>query len=161
MSLSRLFIVADLADGSPAGGGEPSAGGVDRTARSIEGLVIPWGEAGRVHGSPIPVMFPEAAAIYASGSDRLLRAHNRAESVGRPIWWKVTAAGIRGKWQVSRSGAGAVALDDAEDGITDGLSVGAEIYGREESGVFVVEAARIEETSLVAIPAYSRARVGL
>jgi phage head maturation protease len=158
-----LYIVADLAGevGGQLGlGTSAPASGVNRDGRTIEGLAIPWNAAGRVHGAPIPVRFPDSAEIFASGNDRLLRSHNRAEAVGRPLWWKRTPAGIYARWRISRSSAGVAALDDAEDGITDGLSVGAEIYGEERGGEFVVASGVIEETSLVAIPAYALARVG-
>lgn len=143
---------------------------VNESKRTITGLVVPWNAVGRSGGQRWT--FAKDSLKYSPGlinRIKLLSEHNSNEVIGR---LEKTWSDDQGQWgmfKVARGAAGDEALASAADGIRDGLSVG---IAHEGDGVTFsysphpadktinhVTAAPWQETSLVAIPAFSGARV--
>ena len=158
----RQLRLLELAD-EPAVGSIWAAapvGGVDESARTISGLVVPWDEAARVNGAEFPVRFARGSILVDSGA-RLLGYHDRARPLGAPTSWQDTPTGLRATFKVARTRDGDEALSMASDGILDGLSIGAELVDvTEQRGEIVIAAALAREVSLVTLPAWACARVG-
>jgi HK97 family phage prohead protease len=152
----------ELAVEPPAGSIWAAApvGGVDESARTISGLVLPWNQSARVNGCEFPVRFVRGS-VLVDGGVRLLGFHDRAKPLGAPTEWRDTPAGLRASFKVARTRAGDEALSMAADGILDGLSIGAELVEVDEvQGEIIARAALAREVSLVTIPAWASARVG-
>ena len=134
--------------------------GVDETARTITGLVVPWDTPARVNGADFPVQFSRGSILIDDGA-RLLGHHDRSRPLGAPTAWKDTPGGLRATFKVARTRAGDEALSMAADGILDGLSIGAELMeADEDGGTIVIAASLAREVSLVTLPAWASARVG-
>jgi HK97 family phage prohead protease len=132
---------------------------VDRSARTVRGLAVPWATPALVQGVGLPVMFLRGS-LEVDERARLLRAHDPDLVVGRPVWWGDHDTGLRAGFKISRTPAGNDVLDDAEDRIRDGLSIGADLFDVDEAaGLLVVRGAVVREVSLVGMPAFASARL--
>ncbi len=135
--------------------------GVDVGRRTISGLVLPWNSPARVNGSDFPLRFARGSVLVDDGA-RLLGYHDRARPLGAPTSWQDTPKGLRATFKIARTRDGDEALSMAEDGILDGLSIGAELRELDDTGgdSLLVTAALAREVSLVTLPAWAAARVG-
>jgi HK97 family phage prohead protease len=137
-----------------------SAVAVDRPARTVAGMAVPWAVPALVQGADLPLMFVRGS-LEIDERARLLLAHDPSAAVGRPLWWGDAPKGLRAGFQISRAPIGDDVLADAEDGIRDGLSIGADLYDvTEQSGYLIVRAGLVREVSIVGMPAFASARLG-
>ncbi|WP_344386523.1 HK97 family phage prohead protease [Asanoa iriomotensis] len=141
----------------------PVAGfAVDSAARTIEGLAMPYGATAHKHG----LMFRFAAGSIKwtdVGRIKLLRDHDIAKPVGKALALTDTAEGLRVRFRVARGPAGDEALQLAEDGVLDGLSVGVDFEESDTTvdsdSALLVQRADLREISLTAMPAFDDARL--
>ena len=127
-------------------------GGVDESARTISGLVVPWDNAARVNGADFPVRFVRGSILVDSGA-RLLGYHDRARPLGAPTTWQDTPNGLRATFKVARTRDGDEALSMAADGILDGLSIGAELVDIDEIAGEIVVSKRARPRGFTRNPA--------
>lgn len=137
---------------------------VNRAERTIEGLVLPYGEVAskgyeRFRFLPAALQYTERSRV------KLLRDHDYGSPLGVMIHDEETDEGRLARWRVARGPEGDAALSLAEDGVLDGLSVGVDFepgvdttYDA-DNGVTLVHRADWRETSLTAMPAFDSARV--
>lgn len=156
-------------EGEPGGGYQFDLAvrnlGVDIEARTITGVAMPAGATATKYGRRW--RFAVGALRWLElGRVKMLRDHDRSQAIGRAIRMEYTADGsLIVTFKISRGAAGDEALALAEDGVYDGLSVGVnfteENTRRDPSDptVTLVDSAEVEEVSLVAMPAFSNARV--
>lgn len=94
---------------------------------------------------------------------KLLIDHDPAQPVGYMTELTQTATQADAVFYIPAGDAGDTALQSAQDGLRDGLSVGlialADGYTVDDFGHLIVSAAEMYETSLVAIPAFQDAQV--
>jgi uncharacterized protein len=138
---------------------------VDREARTIEGLAVPYGITARPGGSlRRPVEFARGSfdrTLKARADKvRLIVEHDQSRPVGKLIAYEDTAEGLLTTWRIASTSAGDQILAEAGEGIRDGLSVGADVIARTEhpDRVLITEA-KLVEVSVVAFPAFDSARV--
>lgn len=138
---------------------------VDRDRRVIEGLALPWGQVGNKFG--LQFRFARGALQWSDPRRvKLLRDHDPKQPLGYAEKLTNTATGLQVRFKVARGADGDRALELAEDGVLDGLSVGVEFdmgtdthQDRRDPAVTVVRRATLREVSLTAMPAYDDARV--
>jgi HK97 family phage prohead protease len=137
---------------------------VDAHARTITGLVVPYGPVARSGFSRW--RFQPGSLKYADVKRvKLLRDHDASQALGVAVKATETAAGMVATFKVARGEAGDQALALAEDGVLDGFSVGIDfeadgwVPDPADDGVRLVQAAAWRETSLTALPAFDSARV--
>lgn len=141
----------------------------DEQARTISGLAVPYGPAGRtsvgaITFSPGSLSWPEDTSRV-----KLLVQHDMERSIGYATALTDGDDGLHATFTVPASDLGDNALAEAADGRRDGMSIGvlldAESVDRiwdamlEESDEPVPCSGALIETSLVSIPAFDDARV--
>lgn len=158
--------------------------GVDHAARTISGLVVPFGLAG--HTSSGRLTWASGADLRISSPRRvkLLREHDQTDSLGAGVTFealtaaevdaRMTAAGldplgVPGLWAtfaVAPGPNGDRALAEAESGVRDAFSVGVELddatltaLASRQGHEPIAAAGQLREVSLVSVPAYDDARV--
>jgi HK97 family phage prohead protease len=138
---------------------------VDKEGRFIEGLAVPYGRVAGKGG--MKYRFAKDSLQWTDpGRVKLLRDHDFGQPLGRAVDLKSTSAGLQVRFKVARGAEGDRALELAEDGVLDGLSVGVdfdmsadtELDGKDKS-VTLVRRADLREVSLTAMPAFDDARV--
>lgn len=139
-----------------------TAGRVDTQRRTIEGLALPFGVlASRTSAGPLT--FAAGARIETPADLRrvkLLVDHDPHRSVGYATAATATDAGLHLRFHVPEGPEGDDALTKAANGVRDGLSVGADLLEQApDTDVTTVRAARLNEVSLVSLPAFEDARV--
>ncbi|CAM5600654.1 hypothetical protein SSPIM334S_02379 [Streptomyces spiroverticillatus] len=155
------------ADGPPADedqGDEDEGKKRKVAARTVGGQILEYGVRSRPGGPFSSVTFAPGSLEF-DGDDmshvKLLRDHDTAQPLGVMTSLSDTETGADGEFRLGRHAAADEALMLAADGVLDGLSVGVEPLewddDADEKGVTVTRAA-LREVSLVALPAYSRAR---
>ena len=130
----------------------------DLNERTIEGVVVPYGEVGVIGGREYR---------FLEGSLRLGRRvpmlvdHDRGQPVGVLAELVDQPTGALGRFKVDTTAAGDDALVQAASGSRGSLSVGAEVIRSKiaSDGVVDVEAALVLETSLLALGAFESAEV--
>lgn len=144
-----------------------AAGGgleVDATARTITGLLVPFG---------VPGATSQGRLTYSAGSLRwseprrvkLLVEHDQNRSCGYATELTETPEGLRGTFYVPPGQLGDTALAEAASGVRDGLSVGVELDDvtlqklRRSTGQPVAASGQLRETSTVSVPAFDAARI--
>lgn len=134
---------------------------VDREKRTITGLAVPYGVSAQNQGRLY--QFSRGSLVLPKDPTRvkLLIQHDRSQAVGKAVELTETDAGLMVKFQVARGSMGDRALEMAEDGVWDGLSIGLRSGGRfsENSGVHHSVRNELAEISLTPDPAFSDARV--
>jgi HK97 family phage prohead protease len=131
--------------------------------REISGKIVPMGtgEIGRTNLGAYT--FAEGSIDVTDISKiRLLSQHDAKKVVGKMISAEVRPNdGVYAVFRLSRSTGGNDALIQAQEGIVQGLSIGAEILASKPSrdGHTVVTAAKLTEVSLVTEPAFKSAQV--
>lgn len=129
----------------------------DTNKRTISGRVVTWGEQGNTSAGP--TVFA-ANSLSFNKSTKLLLEHDRTRPIGKLLAYDVTDKGIDATFKVAQTMAGEDALVEASDGLRDGFSVGVKVDAwNNNGGVMQIEAATIQEISLVTDPAIGSARV--
>lgn len=145
-----------------AGGAQFS---VDTTKRTITGLALPYGEVARKYGAGY--RFAKGALEWSDVSRvKFLRDHDYGQVIGVATDLRETDAGLVPSFRVGAGQDRDAVLQDAADGILDGLSVGVEfddavdtVPDPDNKGVLLVRRATLREVSLTAMPAFDSARV--
>ena len=158
----RLVTFADTPALTPPA---PAGVTVDTEARTIRGLVVPFGPAG--HTSQGRFTFGAGSLAWAADLRRvkLLVEHDQRQPVGFATDLRETPAGIEATFTVPAGPAGDQALAEAAAGLRDGLSVGVALDERTQrartraQGAAVAAAGQLREVSLVSVPAFDDARV--
>ena len=136
--------------------------GVDREARTIRGLAVPWGAEGRKAGRRWTfakgTVRPYGEAL---SSVKLWANHDKASAVGVLFEAVDTDQGLEVAFKVARGAEGDRALTMAEDGVWDGLSIGPHETARFRvvDDVFHAVDVPIHEISLTPAPVFGGARV--
>lgn len=138
---------------------------VDAQARTIEGLALPYGKVGTKFG--VGFRFERGSLQFADVSRvKLLRDHDFTQALGKAVELKDTPSGLKVKFKVARGAEGDRALELAEDGVLDGLSVGVDFNESVDTvpdpkfkGGLLVRRADLREVSLTPMPAFDDARV--
>ena len=130
----------------------------DVAQRTIEGVVVPYNEVGRIAGRD--VRFRPGSLELARSRTPLLVDHDRSAPVGVLAELSELDTGATGRFRIDATAAGDTALVQAASGSRGALSVGAEIVESEDvGGVLEVVKARLVEVSLLALGAFNGAGV--
>jgi len=141
----------------------------DGDGRTIAGVAMPWDEVSQ--GTP-----HRGGEVFRKGAfkrslehhnrpggrlPRLMYAHNAQVSpVGLPVRVEETDAGLEVEYRMVNTPTADAALLEVREGVLDALSVGfTAVQAPHVRGVREVREARLNEVSLVAMPAYENARV--
>ncbi len=139
---------------------------VDRESRTIEGIAVPYGKVGAKYG--LKFRFRRGSLQWSDVSRvKLLRGHDFNQALGVATELKDTPTGLRAKFKVARGPEGDRALELAEDGVLDGLSVGVDFDPaadteqptRGDRSVMDVIRGDLREVSLTPMPTFDDARV--
>jgi HK97 family phage prohead protease len=138
---------------------------VNRAERIIEGVALPYGRIGSKGG--MRFRFERGSLKWTDpGRVKLLRDHDPSRPLGRAVALTDTPAGLRVRFSIARGAAGDEALELAEDGVLDGLSVGTDfdmaadtVPDPRNRGVTLVRNGSLREVSLTAMPAFDDARL--
>jgi HK97 family phage prohead protease len=130
--------------------------------RVISGLALPYGRVAVKNGRRFRFL-PGSIEWSELSRVKLLRDHDFSQAIGRAIDIQDTDGGLQVTFKVARGPDGDKALALAEDGVTDGFSVGVDILDAvpdpNNRGVMLVRRALLSEVSLLAMPAFDDARV--
>ena len=138
---------------------------VDREKRTIQGRALPYGKTATKYGQKFGF---EAGSLEWSevGRIKLLRDHDPASAIGKATSLTDARSGFDVAFKVARGPEGDRALELAEDGVLDGLSVGVDFDMVADTaphpkikGALLVKRATLREVSLTAMPAFDDARV--
>lgn len=135
---------------------------VDREARVIRGLAVPFGVEGRKNGRRWTfgkgTVRPYGEAL---SSVKLWANHDKSQAVGVLFEAIDTDEGMEVAFKVARTAEGDKALTMAEDGVWDGLSIGPHETARFRvaDGVHHAVDVPIHEISLTPAPVFGGARV--
>jgi len=131
----------------------------DAESRTIEGLAVPYGELAILNGERYA--FEPGSVALARARTPLLLGHDQSRPVGVLSELTDGEGGVRMRFAIDGTPDGDAALAQAASGSRGGLSIGAEIdaYTELDGGVRSVTAARVFETSLVALSAFENANV--
>lgn len=138
---------------------------VDRQTRTIEGLALPYGKLGTKYG--LKFRFERGALQWSEPARvKLLRDHDPRQAIGYATALTDTSTGLKVRFKVARGAAGDEALELAEDGVLDGLSVGVDfdvaadtVPDPRNKGALLVRRSDLREVSLTAMPSFDDARV--
>jgi hypothetical protein len=131
----------------------------DVRERTIEGVLVPYGEVGRIQG--VDYRFAPGSVELARSRTPLLVDHDRGRPVGVLAELVDTERAALGRFQVDATVDGDVALVQAASGSRGSLSIGADIVEADKGpdGVVDVTKARVVEVSTLAIGAFAGAGV--
>lgn len=137
---------------------------VDATARTISGLLVPYGPVGAT--SQGRLRFSQGSLSWADPKRvKLLVEHDQRLSVGYATELTDSPEGLRGTFHVPAGDLGDQVLAEAADGRRDGLSVGVQLDDatavklRRANGAAVDARGALREVSSVSVPAFDSARV--
>lgn len=140
---------------------------VDQETRTIRGVALPYDEIASKYG--LKFRFAPGSIEWDAanvGRIKLLDSHDYAKPLGAATSIESTTAGLQTAFRVGQGPERDAHLQDAADGITDGLSVGVEfdeavdtVPDPDNEGVLLVRRATLNEVSLTAMPAFTGARV--
>jgi HK97 family phage prohead protease len=151
---------ADIVFASPTG----EALTVDLEARTIEGLVIPYGPVA-FHGGQAYRFSAGTAKFTDPRRVKMYIEHDKNRAVGYAVELAerlTPKPGLYGKYKIANVPEGDHALLMASEGVWDGLSAGFPGYAKftqGSDGVYEAVDAPIRETSLCTVPAFDDARV--
>jgi HK97 family phage prohead protease len=134
---------------------------VNRETRIVEGLIMPYGKAAK------GFRFEKGSITWSDVSRvKLLRDHDFKQPLGVATQLTDTARGLKARFKVARGTEGDAALQLAEDGVLDGLSVGVDFDFEADTmpdpknkAGRLVRSSVLRETSLTPMPAFDDARV--
>ena len=130
----------------------------DLGERTIEGVLLPYGELGRIKG--VDYRFAAGSLSTARARTPLLVDHDRAQPIGVLAELRETDAGAVGRFTVDQTPAGDTALVQAASGSRGSLSGGFEVVeSADDDGVVSVSAALLHEVSLLTLGAFAGAQV--
>ncbi len=139
---------------------------VDRESRTVEGLALPYNEVASKYG--LKFKFSPGSLEWADdvGRVKMLQDHDFGQTLGRALALNNADAGLQVKFKVGSGAARDAALQDASDGILDGMSVGIDfdmatdtVPDPDDKSVLLIRRATLREVSLTAMPAFDNARV--
>lgn len=133
---------------------------VDAERRVIRGLAVPYGVVGLSGGERW--QFAQGTIKFADVSRvKLWVQHDQTRAVGVATKLEDRPEGLFAEFRVARGAEGDRALELAEDGVLDGLSIGLRQGGRfsTKSGVNHAVEAPLMEVSLTPAPSFDDARV--
>ncbi|MEV4350973.1 phage portal protein [Actinoplanes sp. NPDC049596] len=141
---------------------ERTAFAVNKEARTITGLALPYGKTAVSRGRKWE--FLPGSLEYADLSRvKLLRDHDNSSAIGIATGFVETERGVEITFKVAPGEKGNEALSLAEFGVLDGLSVGTtdmDFYNDpQKPGVNIVRKAHLNEVSLTAVPAFDDSRL--
>lgn len=129
----------------------------DAQKRTISGRVVTWGEQGNTSAGATKF---KPDSLTFNKTTKLLLEHDRTRPIGKLLSYEIDNIGIQATFRVANTMAGEDALVEASDGLRDGFSVGVAVDAwSNDNGVMLIEAARVQEISLVTDPAIDSARV--
>jgi HK97 family phage prohead protease len=135
----------------------------DLMTRTIEGVIVPYGEAARVPGHPAPLRFSSGSVRLARARTPLLLDHDRGRPVGVLAELRDTPAGAFATFRIDQTPAGDEALTQAASGSRGAFSIGAELdpgsTAAGADGVVDVRGSAVHEVSLLALGAFPGAGV--
>lgn len=130
------------------------------TRRIIAGKIVPFDNeigntsVGKVIFEAGSIQIPEPSKI------KLLLEHDPKSPIGKMKSVTEDKSGIYAEFKVSQTTRGTDALIEASDNLRSGLSVGVEVVkGSNRDGVYIVQAAKLKEVSLVQAAAFASAEV--
>lgn len=133
---------------------------VDVEKRTVKGLVVPYGVAGRSQGRLF--QFAKNSLTFADVRRvKLWVQHKPDQAVGVATKLEETEGGLYGEFSIARGAEGDRILGLVEDGVLDGFSIGlaAEPKFTERDGVRHVSTVPLMEVSLTPAPSFDDARV--
>lgn len=141
---------------------------VDAATRTIHGVALPYGEIASKYG--LKFRFAPGSLEWDAanlGRIKFLDSHDYdRRPIGVATDLKNTSSALEASLRVGKGPERDALLEDAVDGIIDGLSVGVEfdeavdtVPDPDNPGVLLVRRADLKEVSLVAMPAFDGARV--
>lgn len=135
---------------------------VDVESRTITGLAVPYGVPSSPKGGQ-RFSFSKGSLVIPADPKRvkMLISHDRSTATGYLKEYEDTDEGLLVKFSVARGESGDRALQMAEDGVYDGLSIGLRDGGQfsKRGGIHHSVSNEIAEISLTPDPAFSDARV--
>jgi Escherichia/Staphylococcus phage prohead protease len=130
----------------------------DAEARTIEGMIVPYNEVGRIAG--VDYRFLPGSVRCARSRTPLLIDHDRGRPVGVLAELTDTDRGAVARFKIDDTPDGNLALQQAASGSRGALSVGATVDSSDDNGgVLDVTAGLIHEVSLLALGAFDGATV--
>lgn len=163
LDFSVKFDVAALDTAEAVGGGEVFA--VDREARTIRGLIVPFGKVGVKGGRRF--LFAKGTVTWDKANVKRVKLyvqHDPTQAVGHAFELEETTEGIVGAFRVSRTPEGDRALQLADpdgDAVWDGFSIGPHegaMFELRNDGIHHAVAYPLRETSLTPQPVFTDAR---
>jgi HK97 family phage prohead protease len=137
---------------------EMDVAGANLDERTIEGVIVPYGEVGTIGGTDY--RFTPGSVRAARARTPLLVDHDRAQPIGALAELVETESGLVGRFRVDATPAGDQALVQAASGSRGSLSLGAEVVACADAGAIVeVSEALLLEASLLALGAFPSAAV--
>lgn len=132
----------------------------DLERRTITGRIVTFGEVGNTSAGPT-IFEPGSIVLPEDPSQvRFNLEHDRTRPIGRATRLETSDSGITGAFRIPATRAGDDALLEAAEGLRDGISVGVKVVkAANVDGVLRIQAAQLDEVSLVAFPAIASARV--
>jgi HK97 family phage prohead protease len=136
----------------------------DDNARTITGLVVPYGPTGHTSGGRLKF---SKGSLSVSDPKRvkLLREHDQHDVIGHGVSFEETDAGLVGTFRVPAGENGDRALTEASEGLRDAFSVGVQLDDatlqrlQRARGAAVDARGALREVSQVSVPAFDDARV--
>jgi HK97 family phage prohead protease len=126
--------------------------------RTIEGVIVPYDEVGRIAG--VDYRFRPGSVRAARSRTPLLLDHDRGRPVGVLASLEDAPNGALGTFRIDRTPDGDQALAQAASGSRGALSVGASVEAADDrGGVLEVTAGLVHEVSLLALGAFAGATV--
>lgn len=131
----------------------------DTVERTIQGVIVPYGEVGRIAG--VDYRFLPGSVKLARQRTPLLIDHDRGRPVGVLAELTETDGGAVARFRVDGTADGDQALAQAATGSRGALSIGATVESSVENddGVLDVTAGVVHEVSLLALGAFNGAEV--
>jgi HK97 family phage prohead protease len=139
---------------------------IDAATRTIRGTALPWSEIASKFG--VRFRFERGALQWSDdiGRVKMLRDHDFQQPLGRATALTTGDAGLEVAFSIARGAEGDRAIELAQDGVLDGMSVGVEfdeatdtVPDPDNEGVILIRRATLREVSLTAMPAFDSARV--
>lgn len=125
---------------------------VDQQARTITGLVVPYGRIAANRGRRWRYV---PRCLRWTGPVPLLVDHDQSQRVGWAVDLRETRAGLRGVFAVRRGPAGDRALAlAAVAGLSAGVDLTHTVPDQQNRGVLLVVTADLDEVSLTRTPAF-------
>lgn len=142
----------------------PSSTDTEPTTRTITGIIVPFDVIAERTSLGQPVKFLAGCLKPPADLSRvkLLMDHDHQQPVGVCTHLEQSPTAALATFKLPDGATSDAALASAASGLRDGLSVGVSIrrgYASEDGSHFIVAEAVVDEVSLVALPAFTDARI--